>query len=240
MDTNPYSHSSYGVAIPVEQAVGEFFRRVFLWMAAGLALTGVVAFTVASSPGLIRAIYGNRLVFYVVLFAPLGIVLAMSALQERLNSLTAAGMFLLYAFVNGLTFSFIFLVYTSQSIASVFFISAGMFGALAAYGFMTKRDLSAVGRFMFMGLIGLVIASIVNIFLASDALSWMISVIGVLVFAGLTAYDTQKLRAFALANAHANGTDGVKKVAVFGALNLYLDFINLFLFLLRLFGDRRR
>jgi uncharacterized protein len=240
MDTNPFSRSSSGVAVPIEQAVSEFFRRVFLWMAAGLLVTGVVAFAVASSPTLVNAIYGNRLIFYIVLFAPLGIVLAMSGLQERLNSLTAAGLFMLYAFVNGLTFSFIFLVYTSQSIASVFFVTAGSFGALSLYGFVTKRDLSAMGRFFFMGVIGIFIASIVNIFVGSSALSWAISVVGVVVFAGLTAYDTQKLRAFALANAHAAGTDGVKKVAVFGALTLYLDFINLFLFLLRLFGDRRR
>jgi uncharacterized protein len=240
MDTNPYSGSSYGVAVPLEQAVSEFFRRVFMWMAAGLIVTGGVAFAVASSPALVNAIYGNRLVYYIVLFAPLGIVLAMSGLQERLNSMTAAGLFMLYSFVNGLTFSFIFLVYTSQSIASVFFVSAGMFGALAVYGFVTRRDLSAMGRFFFMGLIGIVIASVVNLFVGSSALSWAISVVGVVVFAGLTAWDTQKLRSYALANAHASGTDGVKKVAVFGALTLYLDFINIFLFLLRLFGDRRR
>jgi FtsH-binding integral membrane protein len=240
MDNNPFSRASYGVAVPVEQAVSEFFRRVFLWMAAGLALTGGVAYAVASSPALVLAIYGNRLLFYVVLFAPLGIVLAMSFLQERLNSLTATGLFLLYAFVNGLTFSSIFLLYTSQSIANVFFVSAGAFGALALYGFVTKRDLSAMGRFFFMGLIGIVIASVVNLFLGSPGLSWAISVVGVVVFAGLTAWDTQKLRAFALANANAVGTDGVKKVAIFGALTLYLDFINMFMFLLHLFGDRRR
>jgi FtsH-binding integral membrane protein len=239
MDTNPYSRSSFDAAVPIEQAISEFFRRVFLWMAAGLVVTGAVAYVVASSPALVNAIFGNRLVYYVVLFAPLGIVIAMGMLQERLNSLTAAAAFLLYSFVNGLTFSFIFMVYTSQSIASIFFVTAGMFGALSLYGFITRRDLSTMGRFFFMGLIGIIIASVVNIFVASSALSWAISVVAVVVFAGLTAWDTQKLREFALANAHAVGTDGVRKVAVFGALTLYLDFINMFLALLRLFGDRK-
>jgi FtsH-binding integral membrane protein len=238
MNTDPFARTSYGAGVQTSTAVAEFFRTVFLWMTIGLTLTGVIAYGVASSEQMVAWIFGTPL-YWVVLLAPLGIVFAMSAMQDRMSATAATGMFLLYSAVNGLTFSFIFLVYTGGSIARVFFITAGMFGALALYGFVTKRDLTGMGQLFFMGVIGLIIASLVNIFLASDALSWAISVVGVVIFAGLTAYDTQRLRAFALSHGATAGSEVARKVAVFGALSLYLDFINMFLFLLRLFGSRR-
>jgi FtsH-binding integral membrane protein len=238
MNIDPLPRTSYGAAVSTDSAVAEFFRRVFLWMTVGLAVTGGVAFWVASSARLIE-IFLTGPIFWVVLLAPLGIVFAMSALEGKLSALAATGMFLLYSAVNGLTFSMIFLIYTGSSIARVFFITAGMFGALALYGFVTRRDLSGMGQLFFMGVVGIIIASLVNIFLASDALSWAISVVGVVVFAGLTAYDTQRLRAYAIENAVGIGSEGSRKVAIFGALSLYLNFINMFMFMLRLFGSRR-
>jgi FtsH-binding integral membrane protein len=181
----------------------------------------------------------NRPVFYLLIFAELGLVIGISAAINRISAATASMLFIAYSAINGLTLSAIFLVYTATSIGTVFFITAGMFGTLAVWGYVTKRDLTSMGQLFFMGLIGIIIASVVNMFMASDALTWAISVIGVIVFCGLTAYDAQTLRAYALQNADGLGSEASGKVAILGALRLYLDFINLFLMLLRLFGGRR-
>jgi FtsH-binding integral membrane protein len=208
--------------------------RVYRWMAFGLALTGLFAYGTATSPGMVRVIFGNPILFYGLIFAQLGMVWAFSSVVRRASFGAAAAMFLAYCAVTGLTFSSIFLVYSHESIAQAFFVTGGTFAAMSVYGTVTKRDLSSFGHFLFMGLIGIVLASIVNFFLNSSALAFVISCAGVVVFTGLTAYDTQKIRAFAEV--------GDDRLALSGALALYLDFINLFLILLRFFGggDRRR
>ena len=239
MNVNPLGSSSYGAPYVSERVIPEFIRGVYMWMAVGLALTGLVAYGVASSPALVGTFILNRPVFYGLIIAELAIVFGMSMAINKISSGLATLFFLVYSALNGLTMSVIFLVYTGESIGGVFFITAGMFGALATYGYVTKRDLTSMGQFFFMGLVGLIIASVVNIFLASDALTWAISVVGVIVFCGLTIYDSNKLKAYALENAGTLGDERSKKVAIFGALSLYLDFVNLFLMLLRLFGGRR-
>ena len=209
-------------------------RQVYAWMGAGLALTSLLALVTVSSPALLNAVVGNRLLFYGLILGELGLVLVLSGAIARLSATAATLLFLGYSALNGVTLSVIFLVYTADSIASTFVITAGMFGAMSAYGYLTRRDLTSWGSFLFMGLIGVVIASLVNIFLHSTAVSWVVSAIGVIVFTGLTAYDTWKIEALA-----TQGVGG-RKPAILGALTLYLDFINLFLMLLRFAGDRRR
>jgi FtsH-binding integral membrane protein len=204
-------------------------------MFAGLLITAVTAFAVASSDALIEAVILNRIVFWVLIFAQLGLVFFLSARVEHMAPATAAGLFMLYSALTGVTSSVILLIYTGSSIASTFVITAGMFGAMAVFGTITRKDLSGWGSFLFMGLIGLILASIVGIFWQNDALRFVISVIGVLIFTGLTAWDAQRLKHMA-----AVLPDGrVGSYAVVGALSLYLDFINLFFFLLRLIGGRR-
>ena len=227
------------VALPgaITSAEAGFLRGVYGWMAAGLALTAAVAFFTVSSPALLRLIFGNKLVFYALLLGELGLVIGVSAAINRISAGTATALFLLYAGVNGLTLSAILLVYTGASLAGTFFVAAGMFGAMTVYGAVTKRDLASWGSFLMMGLVGVVIAAVVNIFLRSDMVSWVMAMIGVIVFTGLAAYDTNKLRAMARAG-FADATQE-RKGAIIGALALYLDFINLFLMLLRLFGRRR-
>lgn len=208
-------------------------RQVYAWMGGGLAITAFMALVTLSSPAILAAITGNRLVFYALLFGELALVFTLSGAINRLSSTTATLLFIAYSALNGVTLSVVALVYTRNSIASTFVITAGMFGAMSIYGYITKRDLTAWGSFLFMGLIGVVIASIVNIFVGSSAVSWIISGIGVIVFTGLTAYDTWKIKEMA-----AQGVEG-RKPAILGALTLYLDFINLFLMLLRFTGNRR-
>jgi hypothetical protein len=210
--------------------------RVYAWMTAGLLTTGAIAMFVSSSPALVGALVGNPIIFFGLIIAELALVWVLSANLMRLAPVVATGMFLGYAALNGLTLSLIFLAYTSASIASTFFITAGTFAAMSAIGYTTKRDLSGMGNFLFMAMIGLIIASVVNFFLASGALYWVISYAGVLIFVALTAYDTQKIKRMI---AQVQGEDAEGRVAVYGALNLYLDFINLFLFLLRILGNRR-
>lgn len=228
-------------AVPVSQASTDvatvFLAKVFYWMAIGLGLTGVVAFLTAQS-GLVHIIVRSPL-FILLVLGELGLVFFLSARVEKLQASTATGLFMGYSFLNGLTLATIFLAYTKASIAGTFFIAAGMFGAMAVYGFVTKRDLTGFGSFLFMGLIGIVIASIVNLFMASSMLSWMISGIGVIVFTGLTAYDVQKLSRMGTGGIMEQGEAAVQKGAVIGALALYLDFINLFLMLLHFFGGSR-
>jgi FtsH-binding integral membrane protein len=232
-----YGTSSLTMAQVRQEASTVFLAKVFNWMALGLGLTGIVAFLTAHS-GLAMAIVATPL-FFVLILAELGIVFYLSARIDKMQPGTATGLFIGYSFLNGLTLSAIFLAYTSASIAGTFFITAGMFGAMAVYGLITKRDLSAMGSFMFMGLIGIILASIVNIFLKSSALYWTISVIGVLVFVGLTAWDVQKLKNMGEQGIMEQGEAAIRRGAIIGALALYLDFINLFLMLLRFFGGSR-
>ena len=224
---------------PIDAAVDEGLRaymlRVYNYMASALALSGVVALAVSSSDSLVALIFGSPLQ-WVVILAPLGLVFFLSARVNKMSASAAQTTFWIFAGLMGVSLASIFLVYTPVSIVRVFFITAGTFGAMSFYGYTTKKDLSGWGSFLFMGLIGIIIASVVNIFLASSALHFAISVIGVLIFVGLTAYDTQKIRNNYL---EADGHEVATKKAVMGALTLYLDFINLMLMLLRLFGGRR-
>ena len=214
-------------------AQNTLIRQVYAWMGAGLAITAFLALVTLSSPTLLSAITGNRLVFYGLILGELGLVFTLSGAIDRLSPTVATLLFIAYSALNGVTLSVVALVYTADSISSTFVTTAAMFGAMSAYGYMTRRDLSSWGSFLFMGLIGVVIASVVNIFVGSSAVSWIISGLGVIVFTGLTAYDTWKIKAMAAAGA------GGRKPAILGALTLYLDFINLFLMLLRFTGQRR-
>ncbi len=214
-----------------------FLAKVFNWMAVGLAVTGLIAFITAQS-GLALTIASSP-VFFILIIAELGLVFFLSARIDKIQSGTASLLFYGYSILNGLTLSVIFLAYTRSSIAGTFFITAGMFGAMALYGMVTKRDLSGWGSFLFMGLIGIIIASIVNIFLGSSNLYWIISLLGVFIFTGLTAYDVQKIKKMGEQRILEQGEDAIRKGSIMGALALYLDFINLFLMLLRFFGGSR-
>jgi uncharacterized protein len=218
--------------------VNSFIRSVYNWMAIGLGLTGFVAFYVSNSEAIMRLIFGNQLIFFGLIIGELALVFTISARVHKMQASTATSLFVLYAALNGATLSAIFLVYTRASITSTFFICAATFVAASIFGMTTKRDLTSMGQFLFMGLIGIIIASVVNLFMRSSGVSLIISYIGVIVFVGLTAYDTQKLRTMALSQ--PAGIDGgtIRKGAILGALTLYLDFINLFLMLLRILGSR--
>ena len=230
MDTWTTTQSTTGAA----ERVSAFLWKVYAWMAIGLGITAVVAYGVVSSPEILRALVLNRIVFFGLIIAELGLVFFISARADRLAPTTASGLFALYSALNGVTLSVILIAYTGESVATTFMITAGMFAALAFWGSTTKRSLAGMGQFMFMGLIGIVLASLVGFFWQSDALQFLISVVGVIVFTGLTAYDAQRLKQMALAL-----PDGqVASYAVVGALSLYLDFINLFLMLLRFTGRR--
>ena len=232
--------------VAIDAGLRAYMIRVYNYMGAGVALTGLVAWltfsaaVVQTSAGLQLTAFGQAVfqgpLMWILILAPLGLVFAISFGINRLQPGTALMLFFVYAGSLGLSLASIFLIYTGESVARVFFISAASFGALSLYGYTTQRDLTSIGSFMFMGLIGIIIASLVNVFLKSTGLDWAISVIGVLVFAGLTAYDTQSIKE--MYSPMDDGTVGGRK-AVMGALRLYLDFINLFLMLLRLFGDRR-
>ena len=215
--------------------VQTYMSHVYGWMTVGLLLTALVAWFASSNLALIQLLYKGM---WVLMIAELALVFVISGMINRLSGAAATTLFMLYSVLNGCTFSIYFKIYTSSSIASVFFITAGMFGALAFYGYTTKRDLSGFGRFLFMGLIGLVIASLVNMFANSEPLMWAVTYIGVFVFAGLTAYDTQKLKE--LGDGLPQDDQNIfRRYVILGALQLYLDFINLFIMLLRIFADRR-
>ena len=218
--------------------VNAFIRSVYNWMAIGLALTGFVAYYVANNEGMQRLIFSNPMVFYGLIVAELALVFFLSARVHKMQSSTATALFVIYAALNGATLSFIFLVYTKSSITSTFFVCAATFVACSIYGMVTKRDLTSIGGFLTMGLIGIIIASVVNMFVRSEGMSMIISYIGVLVFVGLTAYDTQKLKTMAMTQPAGLSGGVVRKGAIMGALALYLDFINLFLMLLRILGNR--
>jgi FtsH-binding integral membrane protein len=217
--------------------VAAFFNVVYAWMAAGLALTAVVAWWVSTRPDVMARIFGGPALL-VLFVAEIVLVIAISGAINRISASAATGLFLLYSALNGLTLSVIFVVYTTTSLASAFFVTAGMFAAMSVYGFVTKRDLSQLGSFLFMALIGLILASLVNVFLGSPGLYWAITYAGVLIFVLLTAWDTQMLKYIAV---QTEGNAALSaRLAITGALRLYLDFINLFLFLLRLMGSRRQ
>lgn len=217
------------------QASTIFLAKVFNWMAIGLGLTGVTAYITASTP-----LYAMvQPIIFLLFFVEIGMVFFLSARIQKLSAITATGLFLGYAVLNGMTLSTILLMYTMTSIAATFFITAGMFGAMAVYGFVTKKDLSSFGSFLFMGLIGIVIASVVNIFIGSSMIAWVVSAVGVLVFTGLTAYDVQKISQMGANGIMQQGDVAIRKMAIMGALSLYLDFINLFIMLLHFFGGSR-
>ncbi|MBO4369577.1 MAG: Bax inhibitor-1/YccA family protein [Desulfovibrio sp.] len=218
-------------------AVSLYMAKVYLWMSAGLALTAFTAWFVGTSDA-VWALFNNAIVPIVLFVGEIGLVIALSAAIHKMSAQTATLLFLLFSLLNGITLSTIFIVYADASIASAFFSTAGMFLAMTVYGTVTKRDLSSLGSFLFMGLIGLIIASLVNIFLGNAMMELIISCIGVLIFTLYTAYDTQKLREFGL-EAPLDDGEAVQRGAILGALTLYLDFINLFIYLLRLFGTSR-
>ena len=222
-----------------EVFVNDFVRSVYNWMGIGLALTGFTAWYVSGTQSVLNLIFGNRMIFFVLIIAELGLVFSISGMINRMSAGTATALFVVYSALNGVTLSFIFLVYTRSSIVSTFFICAATFLACSIYGWTTKKDLTSLGGFLMMGLIGIIIASVVNMFIRSSAMSVIVSYIGVIVFVGLTAWDTQKLKNMAIAQ--PAGLEGavVRKGAILGALSLYLDFINLFLMLLRIFGQGR-
>jgi FtsH-binding integral membrane protein len=237
MNMDTYSSRPLGAAgsaATVDAGLRRYMLSVYNYMAAGLGITGLVAYA-AVSTGFYQQIAGTPLIWLVML-APLGAILFLSFRIERMSIATAQAVFWSFAAIMGLSLAGILLIYTGTSVARVFFISAGTFAAMSLYGYSTSRDLSRFGSFLFMGLIGIVLASVVNIFVASSALQFAISVIGVLLFTGLTAYDTQRIKQVYLT---AGGTGDLAKSALMGALTLYLDFINLFVMLLQLTGDRR-
>ncbi len=223
----------------VQVRVNSFVRSVYNWMAVGLAITGVVAYGVANSPGVTEVIFGSQLIFFGLIIAQLAMVYMISARIQRMQASTATMLFIVYSALNGATLSSIFLAYTQSAITSTFFICAATFTACSVYGWTTRRDLTTMGGFLTMGLIGIVIASVVNMFFQSGAVSTIVSYVGVLVFVGLTAYDTQEIKNMALSQPADIDAGAVRKGAILGALKLYLDFINLFLMLLRIFGGRR-
>lgn len=214
------------------------FRNVYVWMTMALAITGLVAMYMAKSLTLLQMILGSSFGMWGLLIAEIGLVWYLSARIRQISFTTATILFIIYSILNGATLSVIFLAYTASSIANTFFITAGTFAATGIYGYVTKKDLSSLGSLCIMGVIGLIIATVVNIFLASDALTMVISYIGVALFVGLTAYDTQKIKRLLLSN-DMEVNEETQKIALLGALTLYLDFINLFLYLLRILGDRK-
>lgn len=231
--TNAYSREH---ELDMSAAFPVLMRKVYLWMTLALAITGFTAYYVAHSETLLMAIFTNQIVFWMLIIAELGLVIGLSAAINRLSLTMATLMFVLYSVVNGATMSFIFLAYTASSITNVFLITAGTFASMALFGYFTKTDLTSLGKYLMMGLIGIIIATIVNIFTKSSGLTIILNYLGVLVFVGLTAYDAQKIKQMLLTAPDAS--EDSQKIALLGALSLYLDFINLFIYLLRLFGKR--
>ena len=232
MENNYYS-------IPTQSAtvVGSLMKSVYMWMTLALGITGVVALYVAQSADLLYSLFSNSILFWGLIIAEFALVMVISARLLKMSFTTALMLFMLYSVINGLTLSVIFALYTKASVASTFFVTAGTFGIMSLIGYFTKKDLSKFGGILFMLLVGLVIATLVNIFWANDTLYWITTYAGVLIFVGLTVYDTNKIKRM-LESSY--GEDEVtQKLALMGALTLYLDFINLFLYLLRILGDRR-
>jgi FtsH-binding integral membrane protein len=243
---NPYTGNERAVSQASTEASTIFLAKVFNWMAIGLGLTGLIAFLTINSQTALQMLFTVQdgyakpnMLLYGLLIGELGLVFYLSARIQKISAQAATGIFLGYSALNGVTLSTILLYYTASSVAATFFVTAGMFGAMAVYGFVTKKDLTSWGSFLFMGLIGIIIAMVVNIFLASPMISWVISGIGVIIFTGLTAYDVQQITRMGEQGIMDGGEAAIRKGAIMGALKLYLDFINLFLMLLRFMGDRR-
>jgi FtsH-binding integral membrane protein len=222
--------------LAMSSAFPVLMRKVYVWMTLALVITGFTAYGVATSPGVQQAIFTNQILFWGLIIAEFALVIGVSAAINRLSLAMATLMFILYSVINGALLSSIFLIYTASSISTVFFITAGTFATMALIGYTTKTDLSSIGKYLFMALIGLVIATFVNFFIKSSGFDYILSYIGVLIFVGLTAYDSQKIKQMLLQAPDAG--EGAQKIALLGALSLYLDFINLFLYLLRIFGRR--
>lgn len=233
-----FSRSNDSIVQRTGSGLQTFMAQVYGWMTVGLLLTAFVALYVASSEALLSMIFSSKVVFFGLIIAQLGLVFVLSGMVHKMSGAMATSLFMLYFVLTGMTISSVLLVYTASSIASTFFICAAMFGALSVYGYTTKRSLTGMGSFLFMGLIGIIIASIVNIFMQSSMMSMVISYAGVLIFAGLTAYDTQKLKDMGN-EINQEDKENMRRYSIMGALTLYLDFINLFLMLLRILGDRR-
>ena len=212
-------------------------RKVFVWMTLALAITGLTAYGVATSPTILSLIFSSKVTFFGLIIAEFALVFAISGAINRLSLSTATMLFILYSVINGATLSSIFFAFSVATIGKVFFITAGTFGAMALVGYTTKTDLTSIGKLLFMALLGIIIASVVNMFVASSGLDLILSYVGVLVFVGLTAYDTQKIKQ--MCQAAPDASESTQKLALIGALSLYLDFINLFLYLLRIFGNNR-
>lgn len=217
--------------------ISVFIRKVYGWMAVGLITSALAAWATVATPALLSIVLGNSIFFFAIIIIELILVASISGLVRRASAQTIANLFIIYAILNGITLSIVLLAFTTASIVSTFVVTAGMFGAMSLYGYTTKRDLTSWGSLLFMGLIGIILASVVNIFLQSNSLQFVVSILGVIIFVGLTAYDTQKIKEM---GSYVQGdTDEGQKMALRGALALYLDFINLFLHLLRFFGHRR-
>lgn len=225
-----------GRELTFKTAYSALIRKVYVWMTLAMVITGLTAYITASTPTLLYAIVSNQMLFWGLLIAELVLVFAISGAINKMSLQTATLLFVAYSVINGLTLSFIFLAYTMSSIASVFFITAGTFAVMAFIGYTTKTDLTSLGKILLMGLIGIIIATIVNMFVHSNGLQTVVSYVGVLIFVGLTAYDSQKIKQMLWDADQAD--EGAQKLALLGALSLYLDFINLFLYLLRIFGRR--
>lgn len=237
MDSN-FSNSGLSQnQLDINQTISVYITKVYNWMAVALLLTGLIAYFTAGSEQLIQLVFGNKILFFGLIIGEILLVGYISARIHKLSSYNATLLFLLYAALNGLTLSFIFMAYTTASITSTFLITAGTFGAMSIYGYFTKSDLTKIGNLAFMALIGIIIASVVNFFMKSEMMNWIITYLGVAIFVGLTAYDTQKLKR--MATQGFENEENMEKGAILGALTLYLDFINLFLFLLRIFGNRK-
>ena len=237
-----YNDFHYGAVsqnrdLEMQAAFPVLMRQVYTWMTLALVLTGLTAYGVATSPGIMMALYSNSALMWGLVIAEFALVIGISAAINRLSLATATLMFVAYSVINGAMLSSIFMIYTAASIASVFFITAATFAVMALIGYTTKTDLTSVGKLLFMALIGLVIATIVNMFIGSSTLTMICSYVGVLIFVGLTAYDSQKIKNMLMQAPDAG--ESSQKLALLGALTLYLDFINLFIYLLRIFGDRR-
>lgn len=231
------TESLQGSDFTMSTAFSALMRKVFIWMALALVITGVTAYGVATTPSLLIAIVTNKALFWGLIIAELALVFAVSGAINRLSLATATLLFVLYSVVNGATLSVIFLAYSMPAIIQTFFITAGTFGVMALVGYTTKTDLTSLGKLLFMALIGLVIATVVNMFVGSTGFDYILSYVGVLIFVGLTAYDTQKIKQMCMQAPDAG--EHMQKLALLGALSLYLDFINLFLYLLRIFGNNK-
>lgn len=214
-----------------------FITKVYGWMSFALIITGLIAMWTASTPQIVNLIFGNKILFFGIIIIEFILVASLVSIVNKISAIMATLIFILYSVLNGITLASIFLIYTQESLATTFYITAGTFGIMSIYGYFTKTDLTKLGNLLFMGLIGVIIASVVNIFLNSEMIYWVTTYIGVLIFVGLTAYDTQKIKQMNIIG--NEGTEEDKKEAIMGALTLYLDFINLFLFLLRIFGKRK-